>query len=167
MVQAEQQVPRVPLGRTGMNASILGMGCSPLGHSYGVGPLLKAKFQNQQAVCNTRSCITAFNSPLGVTGRTRSYTVLRCRFAELPISDTSAEAMACVGTTFLGVVFLQEADEQTAIQTVHAAYAAGINFFDVSPFYGSGRAEKVSERHRLLARQAALKQQLHWPGRTL
>jgi aryl-alcohol dehydrogenase-like predicted oxidoreductase len=38
---------------------------------------------------------------------------------------------------------MQEADEQTAINTVHAAYAAGINFFDVSPYYGSGRAEQV------------------------
>jgi aryl-alcohol dehydrogenase-like predicted oxidoreductase len=38
---------------------------------------------------------------------------------------------------------MQEADEQTAIDTVHAAYAAGINFFDVSPYYGSGRAEQV------------------------
>jgi predicted aldo/keto reductase-like oxidoreductase len=38
---------------------------------------------------------------------------------------------------------VQEADEQTAIDTVHAAYAAGINFFDVSPYYGSGRAEQV------------------------
>lgn len=30
------QVPRVAVGSTGMHASILGMGCSPLGHSYGV-----------------------------------------------------------------------------------------------------------------------------------
>ena len=55
-----------------MQASVLGMGCSPLGHSYG------------------------------------------------------------------------EADAQTAIETVREAYVAGINWFDVSPFYGSGRAEKVS-----------------------
>uniref|UniRef100_A0A383VNC4 NADP-dependent oxidoreductase domain-containing protein n=1 Tax=Tetradesmus obliquus TaxID=3088 RepID=A0A383VNC4_TETOB len=35
------------------------------------------------------------------------------------------------------------ADEETAIKTVHAAYAAGINLFDVSPYYGSGRAEQL------------------------
>jgi aryl-alcohol dehydrogenase-like predicted oxidoreductase len=45
--------------------------------------------------------------------------------------------------SLLACLCLQEADEQTAIQTVHAAYAAGINFFDVSPYYGSGRAEQV------------------------
>lgn len=67
--------------------------------------------------------------------------------------DSCAEVLAVQVSVLLGIlqglmstecVFLQEADEQTAIQTVHAAYAAGINFFDVSPFYGSGRAEKVS-----------------------
>lgn len=42
MVQSEQQVPRVPLGRTGMRVSVLGMGCSPLGHSYGVTPFAQS-----------------------------------------------------------------------------------------------------------------------------
>jgi L-galactose dehydrogenase len=36
-----------------------------------------------------------------------------------------------------------EADEQTAIDTVHAAFEAGVNLFDVSPYYGSGRAEQL------------------------
>lgn len=44
----------------------------------------------------------------------------------------------------MGRCVAQDADEQTAIETVHAAYKAGINFFDVSPFYGAGRAEQVS-----------------------
>jgi len=46
----------------------------------------------------------------------------------------------CATDLFLS---LQEADENTAIQTVHTAYQAGINLFDVSPYYGSGRAEQV------------------------
>jgi hypothetical protein len=33
---SDKRVPRVALGRTGMQVSILGMGCSPIGHSYGV-----------------------------------------------------------------------------------------------------------------------------------
>jgi hypothetical protein len=46
---------------------------------------------------------------------------------------------------------MQVADEQTTIETVHAAYAAGINFFDVSPYYGSGRAEQVGRQHKAAA----------------
>lgn len=36
VAMATLKVPRVPLGNTGMQVSIFGMGCSPLGHSYGV-----------------------------------------------------------------------------------------------------------------------------------
>jgi hypothetical protein len=93
------QVPRVPLGATGMQVSVLGMGCSPLGHSYGV---------------SEPCCTVAVPSTAAITD------------------------CICVW-----LALQQEADAQTAIQAVHEAYAAGINFFDVSPFYGSGRAEQV------------------------
>lgn len=46
------------------------------------------------------------------------------------------------GASSLGSVF-READESESIRTVHAAIDAGINYIDVSPYYGLTRAETV------------------------
>lgn len=62
-----------------------------------------------------------------------------CQCAARPLTRQCAVRIVCVDA----LERMQEADEKTAIQTIHAAYAAGINFFDVSPYYGSGRAEQV------------------------
>ena len=47
-----------------------------------------------------------------------------------------------LGASSLGGVF-RPVDEPTAIRTVHTALDLGINFFDVSPFYGYTKAELV------------------------
>lgn len=49
------------------------------------------------------------------------------------------------GASSLGGVF-REIDEGQAIETVHASIEGGINFIDVSPYYGHYRAEKVLGR---------------------
>jgi len=46
------------------------------------------------------------------------------------------------GASSLGGVF-KPVDESTAISTVHTALGSGINFIDVSPFYGYTKAETV------------------------
>ena len=46
------------------------------------------------------------------------------------------------GASSLGSVF-HETDEQESIRTVHAALDAGINYIDVSPYYGLTKAETV------------------------
>jgi aryl-alcohol dehydrogenase-like predicted oxidoreductase len=46
------------------------------------------------------------------------------------------------GASSLGGVF-KPVDESVAIRTVHTALESGINFIDVSPFYGYTKAEKV------------------------
>jgi aryl-alcohol dehydrogenase-like predicted oxidoreductase len=46
------------------------------------------------------------------------------------------------GASSLGSVF-RETDERESIRTVHAAIDAGINYIDVSPYYGLTRAETV------------------------
>lgn len=113
MVQAEQhvtQVPRVPLGRTGITASILGMGCSPLGHSYGVGPLLKATCQVKATCRNTKLCAVheaaiaahCMHCGLWQTGQqaaTLYYAAILPKKKQ-PVSHRSA----CVGVAFVGVV---------------------------------------------------------------
>ena len=38
MVQAPTQLPKRALGKTGVQVSCVGMGCSPFGHAYGVSP---------------------------------------------------------------------------------------------------------------------------------
>ncbi|HLU83466.1 MAG TPA: aldo/keto reductase, partial [Trueperaceae bacterium] len=47
-----------------------------------------------------------------------------------------------LGASALGGVF-GAVDESTAIATVHAALAAGINLFDTAPAYGATRSERV------------------------
>ncbi len=42
---------------------------------------------------------------------------------------------------------LQEIDEAEGVRAVHRAFAAGINYFDTSPFYGATRSEKVRSEH--------------------
>ena len=49
------------------------------------------------------------------------------------------------GASSLGGVF-HEIDEDDAIRTVHVAIDNGINFIDVSPYYGATRAETVLGR---------------------
>jgi len=46
------------------------------------------------------------------------------------------------GASSLGSVF-RETDERESIRTVHAALDAGINYIDVSPYYGLTKAETV------------------------
>ena len=46
------------------------------------------------------------------------------------------------GASSLGSVF-RETNEGESIQTVHAAIDAGINYIDVSPYYGLTKAEAV------------------------
>lgn len=46
------------------------------------------------------------------------------------------------GASSLGSVF-RETDDQESIRTVHAAIDAGINYIDVSPYYGLTKAETV------------------------
>src|SRR5690554_3008456 len=46
------------------------------------------------------------------------------------------------GASSLGSVF-RETDEEQSIRTVHAAVDAGINYIDVSPYYGQTKAETV------------------------
>lgn len=46
------------------------------------------------------------------------------------------------GASSLGSVF-RETDERESIRTVHAAIDAGINYIDVSPYYGLTKAETV------------------------
>ena len=46
------------------------------------------------------------------------------------------------GASSLGGVF-KPVDESVAIRTVHTAFESGINFIDVSPFYGYTKAETV------------------------
>jgi L-galactose dehydrogenase len=49
------------------------------------------------------------------------------------------------GASSLGAVF-HEIDEGDAVRTVHAAVEHGINFVDVSPYYGATKAETVLGR---------------------
>lgn len=46
------------------------------------------------------------------------------------------------GASSLGSVF-RETDDREAVRTVHAAIDAGINYIDVSPYYGATKAETV------------------------
>ncbi len=46
------------------------------------------------------------------------------------------------GASSVGGVF-KPVDESVAIRTVHTALESGINFIDVSPFYGYTKAEEV------------------------
>lgn len=71
MAPQTPQIPKHQLGSTGLQVSVIGLGCSPFGHAYG--------------------------SP----------------------------------------------NQDQAIQAVAEAFKAGINFFDVAPFYGGGDAEKL------------------------
>jgi L-galactose dehydrogenase len=65
------------------------------------------------------------------------YRTLGC--TELRVSALS------YGASPLGSVF-REIDEAEGIRTVHTALDLGINFIDVSPYYGSTRAESVLGR---------------------
>eukprot|EP00955_Chlamydomonas_euryale_P063849 358796-Chlamydomonas_euryale.AAC.14 len=46
----------------------------------------------------------------------------------------------------LHAIHMQPVDEDVCRQTVHAAFEAGINLFDTSPYYGITKAETVSHR---------------------
>ena len=49
MVQASTQVPKRALGKTGVQVSCIGMGCSPFGHAYGVRQGLQSIESKQDA----------------------------------------------------------------------------------------------------------------------
>lgn len=60
-----------------------------------------------------------------------------------PLGKTGLEVSALsFGASSLGSVFRQT-DDSEAIRTVHAAIDAGINYVDVSPYYGATKAETV------------------------
>ena len=46
---------------------------------------------------------------------------------------------------------VQPVDEDVCKQAVHAAFNAGINFFDTSPFYGNTKSETVMRIHGALS----------------
>lgn len=49
------------------------------------------------------------------------------------------------GASSLGSVF-RETDDAESVRTVHTALDLGINFIDVSPYYGATKAESVLGR---------------------
>ena len=55
------------------------------------------------------------------------------------------------GASSLGGVF-HELKEQEGIEAVHTAIDAGINFIDVSPYYGHYKAETVLGKDELATR---------------
>ena len=61
-------------------------------------------------------------------------------YNQLGKTDLTVSAVS-FGTAPLGDMF-GAAEESDAIATVHRAYDAGINFFDSSPYYGGGLAER-------------------------
>lgn len=63
-----------------------------------------------------------------------------------PLGSTGLEvSILGFGASPLGSVF-DEIDEDEGVASVHEAIRLGINFFDVSPFYGATRAEAVLGR---------------------
>lgn len=63
------------------------------------------------------------------------------RYNELGKTNLSVSELS-FGASSLGGVF-HEVDEDDAVEAVHAALAAGINYLDVAPAYGATRAERV------------------------
>ncbi len=63
------------------------------------------------------------------------------QYNELGKTNLSVSELS-FGASSLGGVF-HEVDENDAVEAVHAALAAGINYFDVAPAYGATRAERV------------------------
>ena len=61
-------------------------------------------------------------------------------------SDIQVSEMALGCWPFAGDDYWGDQDEQTSISTVHAALAAGINFFDTAEGYGEGESERVLGR---------------------
>ncbi len=61
-------------------------------------------------------------------------------YSPLGKTDLTVSAVS-FGTAPLGGMF-GAADESDAIATVHRAQDVGINFFDSSPYYGNGLAER-------------------------
>src|SRR3954454_8049087 len=63
-----------------------------------------------------------------------------------PLGRTGLEvSILSYGASPLGSVF-RPVDEAEGIRTVHTAIDLGINFIDVSPYYGLTRAEEVLGR---------------------
>ena len=63
-----------------------------------------------------------------------------------PLGDTGLHvSLLGFGASPLGSVF-ESIDEEEGVRAVHEAVRCGINFFDVSPFYGDTRAESVLGR---------------------
>ncbi|CAI6004116.1 unnamed protein product [Closterium sp. NIES-64] len=63
-----------------------------------------------------------------------------------PLGRTGLDlSIVSFGASPLGSVF-EEIDEEEGVRAVHEAVKLGINLFDVSPFYGSTRAETVLGR---------------------
>lgn len=63
------------------------------------------------------------------------------------------------------ITFGNQIEEQTAVDLIHAAYEAGVNFFDNADMYANGRAEEVMGRAiRSLPRQAlVISSKVFWP----
>lgn len=65
------------------------------------------------------------------------------RLPRRPLGNTGLEVSVLgFGASPLGGVF-EDIDEAEGIQSVHAAFRLGINFFDSSPFYGGTKSETV------------------------
>lgn len=64
-----------------------------------------------------------------------------------PLGTTGLEVSVLgYGASSLGGVFSADFDEAEGIRSVHAAFKAGVNFFDTSPFYGVTKSETVLGR---------------------
>ncbi|CAI7796271.1 unnamed protein product [Closterium sp. NIES-54] len=91
-------------------------------------PVLRARISASHSTANDAATAIAMSLPRRPLGRTG-----------LDLSIVS------FGASPLGSVF-EEIDEEEGVRAVHEAVKLGINLFDVSPFYGSTRAETVLGR---------------------
>ena len=108
-------LPRRPLGKTGLNVSVIGFGASPLGGVFKVSLCDLAPL----AYCSSTSYhVSAF--------------LLACtRQCWRPRGLTPA-------------FVLQNINEDAGVQAVQEAFKLGINLFDTSPFYGDTKSEQAS-----------------------
>lgn len=82
--------------------------------------------------------------PLGNTGI--SVSVLGYGASSLGGVFSVGKPSICRASSCISAHQQDSFDEQEGIRSVHAAFAAGINFFDTSPYYGALRSEQVLGR---------------------
>lgn len=165
-------MPRRHLGKTGMEVSVMGLGCSPLGGIYKVGFPPQHHPGVMVWACKTsqESHIRLLNEKNLTTRIVHFSRVLlnkqKTINTDMPLSFQSPEIKSialqqshrrwCSHSIFndhvgpngdnwqIGELLLQEMDEAKGVEIVQEAYKLGINFFDTSPFYGNNRSEEVS-----------------------